>query len=256
MTPINRPYTTFYSSAVVTIHNTYIIIPASNSHTRTNELEHIDSWAKHNNLTLNRAKTLEVIFVDKKSKRTVTPPPPLPGITRRTTLKILGVTITNGLSTAEHIQGVITSCSQTLHALRVLRAHSMPHSALHEVFRAVVTTKLCYASSAWWGFSTAGAIQRITAFIRWSIRQGYCNSDHADIMSIINTADDTLFRQILTNPNHVLAHLLPEKVNTHYQFRPRQHDRQLIPKTTKFYSCNFVIRMLYKHSYWLYFIVH
>jgi len=53
-------------------------IPASNSHTRTTELEHIDSWAKHNNLTLNRAKTLEVIFADKKSKRTVTPSPPLP----------------------------------------------------------------------------------------------------------------------------------------------------------------------------------
>jgi len=94
---------------------------------------------------------------DKKSKRTVvTPPPALPGITRRTTLKFLGVTITNGLSIAEHIQGVITSCSQTLHALRVLRAHGMPPSALHEVFRAVVITKLCYASSAWWGFSAAG----------------------------------------------------------------------------------------------------
>ena len=52
------------------------------------------------------------------------------------------------------------------------------------------------------------------------------------------------------------SRLLPEKVNTHYQLRPRQHDRQLIPKTTKLYSCNFVIRMLYKHSYWLYFIVH
>jgi len=95
---------------------------------------------------------------------------------RRTALKILGVTITNGLSVAEHIQGVITSCSQTLHALRVLRAHGMPPSALHEVFRAVVITKLCYASSAWWGFSTAGDIQRITAFIRRSIRQGYCNA--------------------------------------------------------------------------------
>jgi len=95
----------------------YIIIPASNSHTRTTVLEHIDSRAKDNNLTLNHAKTLDVIFADKKSKRTVTPPPPLPGIARRTTLKILGVTITNGLSIAEHIQGVIMSCSQTLHAL-------------------------------------------------------------------------------------------------------------------------------------------
>ena len=58
--------------------DTYIIIPASNSHTRTTELEHIDSWAKHNNQTLNRAKTLKVIFADKKSKRTITQPPPLP----------------------------------------------------------------------------------------------------------------------------------------------------------------------------------
>jgi len=169
----------------------------------TTELEHIDSWSKHDNLTLNCAKTLEVIFADKKSKRTVTLPPPLPGITRRTTFKILGVTITSGLSIAEHIQGVITSCSQTLHALRVLRAHGMPPSVLHEVIRAVVITKLCYASSAWWGFSAAGDIQRITALISRSIRQGYFNSDHADITSIINTADDTLFRQILTNPYHV-----------------------------------------------------
>ena len=49
---------------------------------------------------------------------------------------------------------------------------------------------------------------------------------------------------------------LISKLITHYQLRPRQHDRQLIPKNTKVYSCNFAIRMLYKHSYWLYFIVH
>ena len=49
------------------------------------------------------------------------------------------------------------------------------------------------------------------------------------------------------NPNHVLADLLPEKVNTHYQ-----QDRQLFPKTAKLYSCNFVIRMVYRHSYWLF----
>ena len=65
----------------------------------------------------------------------------MPGITRCTTLKILGVTIINGLSMAEHIHGVL-SYSQTLHALRVLRAHGMPASALHEVFQAVVIAKL------------------------------------------------------------------------------------------------------------------
>ena len=50
--------------------DTYIIIPASNSHTRLAEIEHIESWSKDNNsLSFNRSKNVEVIFVDKKRKR-------------------------------------------------------------------------------------------------------------------------------------------------------------------------------------------
>jgi len=52
-------------------------------------------------------------------------------------------------------------------------------------------------------------------------------------------SDHTLFRQILTDSNHVLAHLLPEKASTHYEPRLRQHDHQLISKTTKLHSCIF-----------------
>ena len=37
-------------------------------------------------------------------------------------MKILGVTITNGLSVSPHVQSVIVSCAQVLYALRVLRA--------------------------------------------------------------------------------------------------------------------------------------
>jgi len=48
-------------------------MPASNSHTRTTELDHTDLWAKVNNLTLNRVKPVKVIFVHKKSKHTVKP---------------------------------------------------------------------------------------------------------------------------------------------------------------------------------------
>jgi len=64
----------------------------------------------------------------------------------------LGVTATNTLSMAEHIHGIISSCSQTLHALRILRSRGMPDVALFEVFRGVVIAKL---SSAWWGFASA-----------------------------------------------------------------------------------------------------
>lgn len=229
--------------------DTYIIIPASNSHTRIYELEHIEAWASHNNLTLNRAKTREIIFQDKRSKRVATPlPPPLPGITRSTELKILGVTVTNGLSVAQHTQEVVRSCSQTLHALRVLRCHGMPTLALQGVFRAVVINKLCYSSSAWWGFTTAADRQRLNAFIRRCKRQGYCATD-LELEHLIAEADETLFQKILRNPSHVLAPLLPGIVNTKYQFRHRKHNRQMIPKTSSIHSFNFIIRMLYKDSY-------
>ena len=90
-----------------------------------------------------------------------TPPMPIPGICRSSTLKILGVMVTNTLSMAEHIHSIISSCSQTLHALRILRSHRMPDVALFEVFRGVVIAKLSYAASAWWGFASADDKQRL-----------------------------------------------------------------------------------------------
>jgi len=128
--------------------------------------------------------------------------PSYPGITQCTTLKILGVTITNGLSMAEHIHGVRNiimftnpPCTQRL---RVLRAHGMPASAIHEVFRAVVIAKLSlYAMhpvlNNWWGFSLSPRLGTISelAFIRRSIRQGYCTTDLADITSFIDTTQIT-----------------------------------------------------------------
>ena len=61
-------------------------------------------------------------------------------------------------------------------------------------------------------------------------------------------ADDDLFKQILSNPNHVLAPLLPVKAESQ-PIMSRPHDRQLIPKLTKLYDSNFIVRMLYKQVY-------
>ena len=82
---------------------------------------------------------------------------------------------------------------------------------------------------------------------RRSIRQGFCAPDFANFSDIIDNADDDLFKQILSNPNHVLAPLLPDKTESHYSL---SHDRQLIPKLTKLYDSNFIVRMLYKQVYW------
>ena len=45
---------------------TYVIVPASCADTRCSEIDHVESWTRENNLQLNRTKTREIIFTDKR----------------------------------------------------------------------------------------------------------------------------------------------------------------------------------------------
>ena len=48
--------------------DTYLIIPASGVNTRSVEINNITNWATLNNLTLNMAKTTEIIIHDSRKK--------------------------------------------------------------------------------------------------------------------------------------------------------------------------------------------
>jgi len=112
-------------------------------------------------------------------------------------LKILGVAVTNGLSVSLRIQTVISSCAQTLYALRVLHAHGLHESALQNIYRSVVLAKLLYASSPWIGFSNATDRQKLQAFLNRSKRSGFCDSKTDDFAILCSTADRQLFNRIL-----------------------------------------------------------
>ena len=120
---------------------------------------------------------------------------------------------------------------------------------LLEVYRATVIEKVWYASSAWWGFTSADDRQHLDGFIRRSVRQGYCASD-VDTVGMIDQANEKLFHLVLTNPNHVLSSLLPDKTDQRYYLRARRHDRQLVDKYNRLLSDNFMIRMLCTVCYW------
>ena len=231
--------------------DTYLIIPEMNVESRSAEIDHIDTWALKNNLTLNRKKSTEIIFVDKRKKRQVAASPPLPGIPRVTSIKVLGVTVTDSLSASDHVRGVITNCSQTLYALRILRTHGMCDSALQTIFRSVVVAKLLYACSAWGGFINATDRQRVNAFLRRSIRCGYCSPDLPSFEELCQEADKQLFDAILTNSNHLLHRLLPPPTaaSQNYNLRTRAHNRQLTSHSGHLTDSNFFIRMLYANSY-------
>jgi len=94
------------------------------------------------------------------------------GIVRVTSLKILGVTMTNKLSASDHVRDVISNCAKSLYALRVIRARGMFDSVLQAIYRSVINAKLLYASSAWWGFTNATDRDRVDGFQHF--RCGYC----------------------------------------------------------------------------------
>ena len=132
--------------------DTYVIIPACNVDSRQLEMDHIGEWSKRNNLALNWSKSAEIVFSDSRKRRSEEPPPPLPGIARVKSLKVLGVTISSSLSLNEHVDYIISSCARSLYAIKVLRAHGLCATAIQQVYKSVLVAKLLYASlAAWWG---------------------------------------------------------------------------------------------------------
>jgi len=63
-------------------------------------------------------------------------------------------------------------CAQSLNALKLLRCHGMSDDSLRHVYKAVVLSKLLYASPGWSGYSYTSAAnkQRLEATVRLAIR--------------------------------------------------------------------------------------
>jgi hypothetical protein len=231
--------------------DTYIIIPACNVDTRSSELSNVEQWAHQNNLRLNRSKTTEIIFYNRRRQTCHQRPAEIPGISRVTSVKILGVTVTDSLSMSSHVQIILNSCSQTLYALKTLRAHGLSTTVLHNVYRSVVLAKIMHAASAWYGFTTQADRQRIDALFRRGVRSGFCSPDLTTFSELCYAADNKLFAAILNNSAHVLNGLLPPKSAAlqHYNVRQRVHDREIPPKCNQLTDSNFINRMLYRDCY-------
>jgi len=150
---------------------------------------------------------------------------------------------------AEHVNRVISSSAQSVHALRLLRSHGMTNASLHIIYRAVVVAKLMYAASAWWGFTTTADRQRLDAVIRRAKRSCLCSNDLPSLAELIDNADDDFFNNILSNPHHVRHSTLPKETASSYALRRRRHNRELLDKSSRLVLSCFVVRMLYKDIY-------
>jgi len=74
----------------------------------------------------------------------------------------------------EHDGNVISSCSQSVQALRILRTDGMTAASVHIIFKSVVVAKVLYAACSSWGLAKADDRKRLQAVIRRGIRSGLC----------------------------------------------------------------------------------
>jgi hypothetical protein len=145
----------------------------------------------------------------------------------------------------QHIGDIISSASQSLFALRLLKHNGLPENKLIQVYQATTLAKLLYASQAWWGFTNCSQRQRLDSFVNKSKRLGYCCHYLPNFSDLCEKADKTLFDAIVANPNHVLHQLLPQKKETPYNLRLRSHTFLHPEKDDR----NFLSRMLYTNIY-------
>jgi len=139
-------------------------------------------------------------------------PPLLAGIERVTTMKILGVTVTNMLSVAEHVQAIIRACAPSIQALRLLRCHGLNDAVLQTACRAIIVaelnsklTQLTYHSDD---------RRRIEGFLRRGIRAGFYLTGWSTVENLVEDGDDDFFSRVLYNENHILHLLLPNETTT------------------------------------------
>jgi len=227
--------------------DTYLVVPGVSTDTCQAEIEHLHTWATANNLQLNRAKTKEIVF--SAGRNCALPPPPCPDIKRETSLRVLGVIVNDKLTAVDHVAMLLSSSSRMLYAMRVLRAHGTPATSLHDIFHATVVSRIEYAAPAWSGMCSDTDRARLDTLLRRSKRLGYCNDDLPAIADPFSTADDEFFRRVTSNSTHVLHPYLPVKTDIRYELRTRPHCMTLINKTKFLNDTDFIIRLLYKHSY-------
>src|SRR6218665_4184849 len=95
-----------------------------------------------NNLGLNPNKTREPIVVRKGQKSIISPPLIIPGASRVSSIRVLGVTVSSDLVMGQHLDEVLATCASSMYALRGLRSHGLPHSAIHKIARMTTVTTL------------------------------------------------------------------------------------------------------------------
>jgi len=186
--------------------DTTLLVPEHTDVQLEDEFTALKHWAETNKMIINMLKTKEVVF-HRPDPTLYVSPAPLVGIEQVSSVKLLGLFISELLRFDEHVKYVLTVCSQRCYLLKTLRWQGLSHDLVDTVFQSIVLSRLGYALSAWGGFLSKQQINKIDAFLSRSYRLGYTVKLRT-FDDILKSADSTLYKEVLKE-KHCLHNLLP-----------------------------------------------
>ena len=101
----------------------------------------------------------------------------------------------------------MTVSSQRLHILKVLKRQGLSLDMLHNVFYAIIVSKIVYGISSWYSFLVKAQIAQINSLFKRAFKYGYVKSV-ITVEELLESYDDQLFHKA-SYSNHCLHHLLP-----------------------------------------------
>jgi len=122
--------------------DTYLLVPASNSNSIPQEIQHISAWVTANNLKLNSSKSQEMIAHLPRRNKSLSYPSATPSIKRVDKINILGICVSHTLTFHHHISALVTKSARSFYALKTIHAHHLNGRTLWDVTKATLTTAL------------------------------------------------------------------------------------------------------------------
>jgi hypothetical protein len=209
------------------------------------EFNNITEWASRNKLKLNLGKTKELIFHKPRVNRSALPVV-VPGITRVSEIKFLGVVFNSTLCFSQHVDSIVSVVNQRLYLLNKMKQCGLSKEGLNIIFQAIIVSRITYAMSAFSGFLNTCDIDRMNAVFRKAKRWGITECAYY-VEDFIETAQLKLFKRINCNNNHCLYQLLPNKRDCNYNLRIRGHEYELPENKTTLTKRAFIANSLYKY---------
>jgi len=141
----------------------------------------------------------------------------------------------------------MTVSSQRLHILKVLKRQGLSLDMLHNVFYAIIVSKIVYGIPFWYSFLVKAQITQINSLFKRAFKYGYVILV-ITVEELLESYDNQLFHKA-SYSIHCLHHLLPVAKSINYALRDVGHGLLIDHVTSELHKRTFINRMLFSNCY-------